>query len=155
MVEVKKELLAPCGLYCGVCRIYKAHKDNDLDFKKEILPTLNDFGAKSVDDIICTGCLSNGAVFHFCRTCPIKDCIKNKEFEGCYQCDDFPCTIITNWADPLDKKIMLRAIPAWQELGTEKWVEQEEKRYECQKCGNMLFHGAKKCNKCKCAVDLD
>ncbi len=42
MFDLKKELLAPCGLYCGVCRIYKAHRDNDLKFKKEILPTLND-----------------------------------------------------------------------------------------------------------------
>lgn len=155
MSDVKKELLAPCGLYCGVCRIYKAHRDNDLEFKKQILPTLNDYGAKSVDDIACTGCLSDGVIFHFCRTCPIKDCIKNKKIEGCYLCDDFPCTIITNWPDQLDKKVMLRSIPAWRDLGTAKWVEKEEERYQCPKCGNPLFHAAKKCNKCSVIVDLD
>ena len=37
MIDFKEELLAPCGLYCGVCRIYLAHKDNDLEFKKEIV----------------------------------------------------------------------------------------------------------------------
>jgi len=155
MNEVKKELLAPCGLYCGVCKIYKAHKDNDLEFKKEILSKLHDYGVKSVDDIVCTGCMSNGVVFDFCRTCRIKDCIKNKKIEGCYQCDEFPCKIINDWPDPLDKKVMLRAIPAWRDLGTKKWVKAEEERYQCPKCGNTLFHGAKKCNKCAYIVDLD
>ncbi|MFX1310515.1 MAG: DUF3795 domain-containing protein [Promethearchaeota archaeon] len=155
MIEIKEELLAPCGLYCGVCRIYQAHRDNDIEFKKKILPTLNDYGVRSVDDIACTGCLSDGIIFHFCRTCPIKDCIKNKEIKGCYQCDDFPCRIITNWPDPLDKKVMLRAIPAWRDLETEKWVQEEEKRYQCPECGEQLFHGVKKCKKCGVIVDLD
>lgn len=155
LIDNKKDLLAPCGLYCGVCRIYQAYKDNDLEFKKEILPTLNDFGVKTVDDIACTGCLSDGIVFHFCRSCPIKDCIKNKELEGCYKCDEFPCKIINGWSDPLDKKVMLRSIPAWRELGTEKWVKAEEERYKCPKCGNPLFHGAKVCKKCNSKVSLD
>ncbi len=155
MSDVKKELLAPCGLYCGVCRIYQAHRDNNLEFKKDVLPTLKDYGAKTVDDIACTGCLSDGVIFHFCRTCPVKDCIKNKEIKGCYQCDKFPCNIINDWPDPLDKKVMLRAIPTWRDLGTEKWVEKEEERYQCPKCGNLLFHGVKKCKKCNFNVDLD
>ncbi|MFX1463639.1 MAG: DUF3795 domain-containing protein [Promethearchaeota archaeon] len=155
MDEIEKDLLAPCGLYCGVCRIYKAHKDNDLEFKREILPTLNDYGAKSVDDIACTGCLSDGVKFHFCQTCSIRDCIKNKNIEGCYLCDEFPCSIITNWPDPLDKKVIFRSIPTWRNLGTEKWIEAEEKRYQCPKCGKLLFHGAKKCRECNFNVDLD
>lgn len=155
MVDIKEELLAPCGLYCGVCRIYLAHKDNDLEFKKEILPTLNSFVAKSVDDIACTGCLSKDVVFPFCRTCPIKDCIKNKEIKGCYQCDEFPCKIIINWPDPLDTKVIVRAVHAWRKLGTDKWVEAEEKRYQCPRCGNRLFHGVKKCKKCNFILDLD
>jgi len=155
MGDIKEELLAPCGLYCGVCRIYLAHKDNDLEFKKEILPALNSFGAKSIDDIACTGCLSNGVVFTFCRTCSVKDCIKDKRIEVCHQCNEFPCNIITTWPDALDKKVMLRSIPARRDLRTEKWVEAEEERYQCPKCGNPLFLGAKKCNKCEFVVDLD
>ncbi|MFW9820173.1 MAG: DUF3795 domain-containing protein [Candidatus Thorarchaeota archaeon] len=155
MSDVKKELLAPCGLYCGVCRIYQAYKENDLEFKKDILPTLNDYGVKTVDDIACTGCLSDGIVFHFCQSCPIKDCIKVKKIEGCYQCDEFPCKIINEWPDLLDKKIMFRSIPARRELGTEKWVKEEEKRYLCPNCGNKLFYGAKMCKKCNSKVILD
>ena len=151
----KRELLSPCGLYCGVCRIYIAHKNKDLEFKKEILPTLNYFGAKSVDDIACTGCKSDGVLFPFCQKCSIKDCTNEKKIEGCYQCNDFPCKILTNWPDLLDKKVILRSVPAWRVLGTEKWIKEEEKRYLCPNCGELLFHGAKKCRKCNYKVDLD
>ena len=155
MDEIKKALLAPCGLYCGLCRIYIAYRNNDREFKKEILPTLNSYGVKIVDEITCTGCLSKGIIFHFCQNCPIKDCTKNKNFDGCFQCDDFPCIIITNWSDSLEKKIMLRAIPSWRRLGTEKWIEAEENRYKCPKCGTQLFHRARECITCHSNVDLD
>ena len=154
MVDVKKELLAPCGLYCGVCSIYIAHRDNNLKFKKKLMPVYKAF-AKNVDDIACTGCLSDGIVFPVCRRCPIKTCCIEKGIEGCHQCDDFPCKFIENFPIQVGKKVILRAIPTWREIGTEKWVEAEEKRYHCPDCGNPLFRGAKRCNKCGIAVDVD
>ncbi len=154
MVDVKKELLAPCGLYCGVCSIYIAHRENNLKFKKLLLPIYKAF-AKSEEDIACTGCLSDGIVFPVCRRCPIKTCSQDKGIEGCHQCDDFPCKFIENFPIQVGKKVVLRAIPTWREIGTEKWVESEEKRYHCPDCGNPLFRGAKRCNKCGIAVDVD
>ncbi len=155
MVDVKKELLSPCGLYCGVCSVYIAHKNNDIKIKQELLPLFKVWGAESVDDIACTGCLSDGIIFPFCQTCSIKECIKDKNIVGCRQCDEFPCNIIENWPSQAGKKVMLQEIPIWCELGTEKWVEQVEKRYKCPECGNSLFRGAKKCNSCNVEVDID
>lgn len=141
MVEVKKELLAPCGLYCGVCRIYKAHKDNDMEFKREILHTLNSYGAKTVNDIACTGCLSNDVVFPFCRTCSVKDCIKNKEIEGCYQCDEFPCKIITTWPDPLDKKSCFALSLLGVTLELKNGLTQRRKDIDAPNVGTGYFMG--------------
>lgn len=155
MEKINTSLLAPCGLYCGVCRVYIAHRDNNLKFKQELLPIYKAYGAKNVDDIACTGCLSDGIKFPFCRTCSIKECIKDKEIEGCRQCDEFPCKIITNWPSPGGKKVILWSIPTWREIGTEKWVEEVEKRYQCPECGTQLFRGATRCNNCKILVDLD
>ncbi len=154
MVNVKKELLAPCGLYCGVCSIYIAHRDNNLKFKKALFPIYKAF-AKNIEDISCTGCLSEGIVFPVCRSCPIKRCCQDKGILGCYQCDDFPCKFIENFPIAVGKKVILRAIPTWRELGTEKWVDQEEKRYHCPECGNNLFRGAKRCNRCRITIDVD
>ena len=154
MVEIKKELLAPCGLYCGVCSIYIAHRDNNLKFKEKLLPIYKAF-AKSVDDIKCTGCLSDKEVFPVCRVCAIKNCVKEKGLEGCHQCDEFPCKYINNFPIAIGKKVIMRAIPQWREWGTEKWVEEEENRYHCPECGNPLFRGAKRCNACGIAVNVD
>lgn len=154
MPEIKRELLAPCGLYCGVCSIYIAHRDNNVKFKEKLLPVYKMF-AKSIDDIACTGCLSDGVVFPVCQVCAIKNCCKEKEIEGCHQCEEFPCKYIINFPIPVGKKVILRTIPTWRELGTEKFVEEEEKRYHCPECGNPLFRGAKRCNKCKNPVNVD
>ena len=53
------------------------------------------------------------------------------------------------------KKVILRAIPYWREVGTEKWIEDEEARYVCPDCGNKVFRGAMTCNRCKARLDLD
>jgi len=154
MVEIKRELLAPCGLYCGVCSIYIAHRDNNVRFKEKLLPVYKAF-AKDIDDISCTGCLSDGIVFPVCRVCSIKKCTKEKGIEGCHQCDDFPCKFINNFPVRVAKKVMQRTIPHWREVGANQFVEDEEKRYICPNCANPLFRGAKRCNKCKTEVDLD
>ena len=154
MVEVKKELLAPCGLYCGVCSIYIAHRDDNQKFKQLLMKVYKPF-VKDANDIACTGCLSDGIVFPVCQVCSIKKCCKEKNIEGCHQCDDFPCKFIENFPIPVGKKVIMRAIPTWRELGTEKFVEEEEKRYHCPSCGNQLFRGAKRCNQCKKEVDVD
>ena len=53
------------------------------------------------------------------------------------------------------KKVILRAIPYWREVGTEKWIQDEEARYICPECGNKVFRGVVKCNHCKVKLDLD
>ena len=154
MVEVKKELLSPCGLWCGVCSIYIAHKNNNLKFKEKLLPIYKAF-AKDLDDIACTGCLSEGTVFPVCQVCAIKKCCKDKKIDGCYQCEEFPCKYIDNFPIPVGKKVILRSVPFWRQHGTEKYVEAEMERYHCPECGNQLFRGAIRCNKCKVPVNVD
>ena len=154
MVEVKEELLAPCGLWCGVCSIYIAHENNNIKFKEKLLPAYKAF-AKTLDDIACTGCLSEDTVFPVCKMCAIKKCCKDRNIKGCYQCEEFPCKYIDNFPIPVGKKVILRSVPFWRKHGTEKYVEAEMDRYHCPECGNQLFRGAKRCNQCKVPVSVD
>jgi hypothetical protein len=149
-VVVNKELLAPCGLYCGVCGVLMAHRDDNLKFK-ERLSTV--YGC-SPEEIVCNGCLSDTR-FKYCRQCPIRSCAQEKNLEGCHQCSDFPCGLIAEFPLAVGKQVILRAVPAWRELGTEQWVQEEETRYHCPHCGTALFRGAKRCRTCKEPVDLD
>ena len=149
-MESKRELAAPCGLYCGVCGVYIAHRDNNAKFKERLTTVYN----VGIEEIKCKGCLSD-ELFVFCQTCSIRSCTIEKGIEGCHQCGDFPCRSIEDFPLPVGKKVILRGVPAWRELGTETWMEEEEKRYYCPHCGYKLFRGAQRCRQCRQPVDID
>ena len=103
-MTVNPDFCAPCGLYCGVCAIYMAHRDNNLNSRsgwwiftgeksrgKGILPNCETL---SMEDIKCRGCLSDEQFMH-CRQCDIRECTKEKGYIGCHQCAEFPCRILT------------------------------------------------------------
>jgi hypothetical protein len=155
---INHKFLSPCGLYCGVCGVYYATRDNNEKLMKRLLavyqgkiPGLDDL---TQEDIRCEGCMSDNPSI-FCSSCGIRECNKEKGYAGCHQCDEFPCEQIKSFSMPVGRKVILRAIPYRREHGTEKWVRDEEARYVCPACGYMLFRGAKQCNQCKMAVDLD
>ena len=157
-MEINPNLLAPCGLYCGVCGVYYATRDKNnkfletlLNFYQDKMPGLENV---SIDDLKCEGCLSDQTSL-FCRTCSIKDCTHKKGYAGCHECNEFPCEHIENFPMPVGKKVILRTIPYWRQEGTEKFVADEEARYVCPDCGNKIFRGAKRCNKCEIPLDLD
>jgi len=150
IVDESCDLLAPCGLYCGVCAIYMAHRDNNVKFKERLSPV---YGV-SVEDLHCRGCLSDD-VFKYCRVCPIKRCTVEKGLEGCHRCEEFPCGLIDDFPLPVGRKVILRAIPERRELGTKRWVEAELERYRCPECGYPLFRGAGRCRNCRAEVGVD
>jgi hypothetical protein len=66
-MTINPALISPCGLYCGVCAIYIAHRDDNHKFKerlvnlykgevpgKGLLPNSENL---SMEDIQCRGCL--------------------------------------------------------------------------------------------------
>lgn len=163
-MTIIQAFIAPCGLYCGVCAIYIAHRDNNFKFKERLVNlykgnvagkgTLPNSEKLTVDDIRCGGCMSDDLFMH-CRHCEIRDCTQEKGYTGCHECDEFPCRHIETFPMTIGKKVILRAIPYWREVGTEKWIEDEEARYACPECGNKVFRGVVKCNQCKVDLYLD
>ena len=149
-MTITKELVAPCGQYCGACGIYVAHRDNDTQLKEQ----LTEVYGVSVDKMECQGCLSD-ELFIGCQTCSIRSCTIKKGIDGCHQCNDFPCEFISECPYPVEKRIMLRAIPTRRSLGIDRWIEEEEKRYSCPKCGSRLFIRARICYECREPVDVD
>jgi hypothetical protein len=140
---INQELVAPCGLYCGVCGIYCATASGDQPLKEKLAKAYGD----TPDKINCRGCLSD-SVYWYCAVCAIKSCTKERGYGGCHQCADFPCDKIDNFPVPEGKKNILRAIPIWKELGTEAFIKGEEKLFTCDNCGTKLFRGTRKCRQC-------
>ena len=163
-MTINPAFLSPCGLYCGVCAVYIAHRDHNQKFKERLLHVyqgnvhgkgkLPHVDGLSIEDIQCRGCLSDDPFMH-CGQCDIKKCTREKGYVGCHQCDAFPCHHVENFPMTVGKKVILRAIPYWREVGTEKWVKDEEARYVCPVCGNRVFRGVVRCNRCKEELDLD
>jgi hypothetical protein len=157
-MNINPHYLAPCGLYCGVCAVLMATKDNN-DKLKQLLAglyrgNLPNSETLSAHDINCEGCLSEKRFLH-CRQCPIRECTQGKNISGCHKCNDFPCRLINEFPMPVGKKVILRAIPHWKKFGVEQCVRDEEARYSCPQCSKKLFRGAKRCNQCGTTVDLD
>jgi hypothetical protein len=151
-----KRLMAPCGLYCGTCGIYIAHRDGNVKFR-DILAAL--YGSKP-EETVCRGCMQEEpaeCLYGFCRSCRIRDCVRGKGFYSCHQCADFPCDLIESFILPVGRRVMKRAVLSWRELvakhgdekGSVEWARSECERYHCPSCGHPLFRGARKCRNCK------
>jgi len=144
------DLLAPCGLYCGVCGVYMASRDNNQKLKEKLA---NAYGV-TPEQVECKGCLSD-TKFVYCEACSIRSCTQEKKYAGCHECDDFPCKLIDDFPVPVGKKVILRSVPDRRSLGTEKWVDEEKKRYCCPQCNDQLFRGARRCGNCKELLEID
>lgn len=147
---MNKKLLAPCGLYCGVCGVYIASRENNQKLKEKFAAAYN----VTSDQIACKGCLSDEK-FVFCQVCGIRTCVTEKNIEGCHCCEDFPCKQIDDFPVPVGKKVILRSVPDRKKLGNQKWVESEAARYTCPHCSSALFRGAKRCGSCKAMVKIE
>ncbi len=158
--EVKnKALMAPCGLYCGTCAVYIATRDNNEKFKA----VMGDLYGSSPEETECLGCMQPDPakkLYAICQLCEIRDCIKNKGYYSCHQCDGWPCALIEKFPLSTGTRVMKRTIPIWREkvmalgdeAGSEAWARSECERYHCPSCGYPLFRGAQRCRACKADV---
>jgi Protein of unknown function (DUF3795) len=143
-MSVKKEYLSPCGMYCSVCAVRAADRDDDQGLKEMLAPI---FGLKP-EQIACEGCRSEKP-FPFAMACAIRACAGEKHLEGCHQCGDFPCDHIRTFPFEISRHQMMASIPRWKQLGTEQWVVETEKHFSCPHCGSLLHRYAQQCNRCQ------
>jgi len=154
-----RSLMAPCGLYCGVCGVYLANRNGDAKFKAR----LGALYGSTPEETECRGCMQPeppDCLYGYCRVCPIRDCVRRKGFYSCHQCGDWPCALITGFPLATGRRVMARAIPRWREevarhgpgAGDAAWARAEAERYHCPHCGEALFRGAQRCRSCRAGV---
>lgn len=163
--EIKnKDLMAPCGLYCGTCGVYIATRDNNEKLK-QVLGRL--YGTPP-EETECRGCMQSDPpkrLYCYCQTCSIRSCVKGKGYYSCHQCDAWPCHLIETFGLATGRRVMERAIPLWRaavaahgdDAGSIEWARSECARYHCSSCGAPLFRGAQRCRDCgkNVASELD
>ncbi len=151
-----KDLMAPCGLYCGACGVYIATRDGNEKFKA----AMGNLYGTSPEETQCLGCMQPDPpkiLYSYCKTCELRDCVKAKGFYSCHQCEEWPCSLVESFGYATGVRVMKRAIPLWREKvsahgdeeGSVEWARAECERYYCPHCAYPLFRGAQRCRSCK------
>jgi hypothetical protein len=84
-------MLAPCGIVCADCSIYKAA--HDLAEAEKLAEQWRKGGNKEVTAkwFNCQGCKGDDTLV-WSGDCKIRQCcLKERKLEHCAQCGDFPC----------------------------------------------------------------
>ena len=119
------ELIAPCGMNCGICSGYLAFK--------------YDVKSKGIRMPYCIGCRPRDKQCAFLK----KRC--NLLLEGkvqyCYECEDFPCTRLQHLDQRYSSNFrmsMLENLEYIRENGIEQFLLKEEEKWKCPECGAVI-----------------
>lgn len=122
-------MFAPCGMNCKVC--YK-----HCYTKKP-----------------CDGCLkSDAGKPEHCRKCKIKECVKSRGYTYCHECPDFPCKQIKSLEKSYNQRYGVSLIENSQfvlEHGLTAFMQQQQEKYTCPKCGGIISLHDSECSECK------
>jgi hypothetical protein len=131
MNNMRAELIAPCGMNCRLCMAYQREKKN------------------------CTGCNGDSCTKPvYCVRCVIKNCdiIQNSNSGLCYECDKYPCRRLKQ----LDKRYrtkyhmsMIENLENIKQNGMQAFLQNEETRWTCMECGNIVSVHREACLVCK------
>ena len=137
------KLDAYCGLYCGACPAMLAHQNGELEAFAERI-------GRTLEDVRCFGCKSD-IVTSFCATCKLRRCANNKGFDFCFQCEELPCDPFIAFRDA-EKWPYHAAVPKnlkrIQQVGAEAWIEEQDTRWRCPKCGYKFAWQDETCKSC-------
>jgi hypothetical protein len=120
-----KELIAPCGMNCGLCSNYLAMK-NDLRTKGLKLP-------------YCKGCRPRDKQCSFIK----KKCerLRNHDLNFCYECTFFPCNKLLGLQKAyvtLYHVSMVENLTFIKMHGIDKFLENQKTKWRCPDCGGVL-----------------
>jgi hypothetical protein len=122
---MNSELIAPCGMNCALCSRYLAYK--------------NDIKSKGINHTYCMGCRQQNIICSgIKKRCEL---VTNDKINFCYECNDFPCNNI-NRLDVRYKKFYrmseIENLNFIKEFGMKKFLKQQEVKWKCKKCGDLI-----------------
>ena len=95
------EIVSYCGLICEGCAIYLATREKDekkrYEMRVEIVDQIREHYSrecKPEDVTDCDGCKAETGRL-YCTNCEIRECARQKNFENCSPCNDYPCEKLT------------------------------------------------------------
>ena len=150
-----RRLVGICGLYCGTCPSYLAHRKNDTELLKKMARERG----HSIEALRCDGCLSDKVAPH-CVDCRhgFRKCAHEKEVTWCFECTDFPCQRLRDFTDVhvvdgiSHHKHIIEENAYLREHGIEPWIKKQEAAAKCPGCGGPLYWHVRECESCHAKV---
>ena len=129
------ELIAPCGMNCGICKAYLAYS-RGVPYKK---------GEVSH----CSGCLVRNKNCAFIK----RDCekLRKKQVRFCYECADMPCGRLSKldaYYNAHYGKSMIENQKMIKTQGMDEFLEKQAEKYRCPSCGDIISVHDGKCYAC-------
>ena len=129
------ELIAPCGMNCGICKRYLAYSRGVPVERGKV--------------IHCQGCRPSNKNCYVKRGCKK---LAKKEITFCFECDNLPCENFINRLERRYRKrynmSMVENLQELKEKGMETFLKNQERRYRCPKCGDVISVHDRKCYAC-------
>jgi hypothetical protein len=124
------ELIAPCGMNCGLCMAYVRDKNRCL-------------GCRAGDEGKAKSCLA----------CTIRNCetLCSSESGFCIDCERLPCPRLKRLDARYRTKYrmsMLENLQAIRAIGVEAFVVSEQERWACPACGSLQCVHTPECVYC-------
>ncbi len=134
-----------CGLNCGACPVGLASEQGD----HERISRMAEEWGRIPEELNCNGCKTDLTAV-FCTDCRMRLCAREKELEFCFECDDFPCSIINEFSndDAPHHSVVLKNLELIREMGVKAWLKAEAKRWSCPGCGRLFHWYTETCDEC-------
>ena len=134
--ESKDWAIAFCGLNCAKCDTYQAAHGNSK-LVEEIVDWLREERKRIIkpEQIKCEQCRGSLDA-HWSPDCKIMLCAKKKKVQYCFQCKQFPCSILDAFASDgaAHHKRTVENLHRMKQIGVDTWILEQEKRGKCEFC---------------------
>lgn len=119
-----------CGLNCAQCDMYQAGHGNEK-LRNEIVEWLRKERNETVkpEKIRCEGC--RGPVdAHWSSDCKMMSCASKRKLVHCFQCEDFPCKTLTDFASDgvSHHKRTVENLKRMKQIGIDAWIAEQNKK---------------------------
>jgi len=120
--------MAPCGITCAACYAHVRRKKP------------------------CPGCRSLEAGRPgYCDRCKIKACAVSRGLDLCFQCPNFPCTLVKHidkrYRTSYQTSLIENGLRA-RAVGVEQHLREEQAKWTCPECGGTISLHHKTCSEC-------
>jgi hypothetical protein len=134
-MEMDQQLIAPCGMYCGLCSSYLAY--------------LHQVPRQRGKFTYCAGCRPRGKPCAFLkRRC---ERLRSHTVQYCFECPDYPCQRLEHVAERYRTKYgldFLQNLALVQTQGEDALLAALHERYACERCGGLRSVHSGKCFAC-------